>query len=248
MTVEPLLRLLGTQPAQVLSALLISLLVGLLVSAQAQRLGQDAIPLPGLPAWRWSRLAGALGTWLCALGLLQLAVPGLTGAGAVLELVGRVGLAAASLLLGAWLGQARVVLAEDGDRASREAAEAHRWPALAVGASGALLALSGGHTALLLVLGVALLLGLLLTDSAPARALAGLLRDLAAGVELRARLRPGSALGAGPAGPTVSRRPGLLTTWIEDPSTGPRARANAALLDSLREADEDPAQRSRTST
>lgn len=132
MTVEPLLRLLGTQPAQVLSALLISLLVGLLVSAQAQRLGQDAIPLPGLPAWRWSRLAGALGTWLCALGLLQLAVPGLTGAGAVLELVGRVGLAAASLLLGAWLGQARVVLAEDGDRASREAAEAHRWPALAV--------------------------------------------------------------------------------------------------------------------
>lgn len=248
MPVETLLRLLGSQPAQILLALLIAALIGLLVGAQTRRLGVDATPLPGLPAWRWSRLAGALATWLAALGLLQLAVPGLSGAGALLELISRVGLAAASLLLGAWLGQARVVMAEESDRATREAAEATRWPALAVGAGGALLALAGGHTALLVVLGVAVLLGVLLTDSALARALAGLLRDLAAGVELRARLKPGSPVRLEQADLLVSRRPGLLSTWVEGPATGSNARGNAALLEALRGAEVEQAQRSRTST
>lgn len=248
MAADTLTRLLGTQPAQVLLFLLISALAGLLASMQARRLGLDAIPLPGLRTWRWSRLVGSLVTWLAALGLLQLAVPGLGGAGAILELLARLGLAGASVLLGSWLGHARVVMSEDADRASRESAEASRWPLLALGAGGALLALAGSATSLLVLLGVAAFLALLMSDTAPARAMGGMLRDLAAGVELRARLKPGAPVRLDGGDQVVATRPGLLTTWLSTATGARSARGNAALLAVLTAPDAGADQRSRTST
>ena len=188
-----LLLALATHPAVLaLGAVAGVLFVAALARAQVAQLGLDEIPLPGISRFRWSALVGGLVLWGLAGVALSLWFPAALPAG-LLGLLARVGASAGVLWVASWAVKAREEAARDLDREAIQAVERQRGAIILVGAAGAVLAFLGAGGGLLLL--AVLLLGgwALLQGSGPAtERLVQALRTLAAGVEVRQRLRAGS--------------------------------------------------------
>jgi hypothetical protein len=201
----------------VLAAIVLPPAGGLVVGGVVRGLGLDDVALPGLPRFRWSLAAGAL-TFLLAV----CSVVGVYAGGAqdvvddATELLVRVGAAGCCLFVGAWASVAREGV---GEREGRRGATPVANPLLgvAIGAVAALAALVGAGGAVLLVGGVLLLLGVVALHGGEfGEVLRDALRDIAAGIELRARAAPGTEVRVDGRVLAIAARSGLLGTRLGD--------------------------------
>lgn len=218
----------------ILAAILIPPGAGLLMLGLVRALGLDAVEIPGLPAARASWLAGLFTLLVASCGVLaqwMLGAADVAEAAAVFVLRG--GAAAGCVWIGAWWARA-----QEGESRRESAAEAaklkaqiasDRRYALGLSALAALVVLAGGQAALMLVGGAAALAWVLVmgrTGFAPV--LRDILRDIAAGIELRERL--GALAEVEVSGRVVTvRQTGLLSSTLRDGGELPNRLLLAAL-------------------
>lgn len=236
MTLDNLLQLLNHPFVLVMGGGVLALVLALWAGAAVKGLGLDELRVPGLPQWRWSRFTRAVlflaiflplagGAW----GLLADAAVALAG------LVVRLASAVACVGVSLWVQRAREEGVQDQDRAERQRIEKQRELVLAIGGGAALVALVGAGGAVVIVgLALVALIAVLIAGGEPGRRLSLLLADLAAGVELRSRLRAGDSVEIDGVRHDLPLSPGLVQTRVEGAAGAERVR-NVELLERLAE-------------
>lgn len=205
----------------VLGAIVLPPTAGLVVLGVVRGLGVDAVALPGLPHLRWSVAAGVLTFLLGVCAVVALLAGGAQDVVAdVAGLLVRMGAAGCCLFVGAWASAAQEAVAECADRRNTSPPSApNRTLGLAIAGLAALAALVGAGGAVLLVAAALLVLGVVaLGGGELGDLLRDLLRDIAAGIELRQRATAGTVVHVDGRDVTIAARPGLLSTHV---SSGP---------------------------
>ncbi|MES2640698.1 MAG: hypothetical protein V4850_14480 [Myxococcota bacterium] len=202
----------------ILAAIVLPPAGGLVVGGVVRGLGLDDVALPGLPRFRWSLAAGA---WTFLLAVC--AVVGVYAGGAqdvvddAVELLVRVGAAGCCLFVGAWASVAREGVSDRESRRGATAGVTNPLLGLAIGGVAALVVLVGAGGAVLLVGGVLVVLGVVALHGGEfGEVLRDALRDIAAGIELRARAAPGTEVHVDGRVSMIAARSGLLSTRLGD--------------------------------
>lgn len=203
-----------------------------IVGAVMRGLGVDTLRLPGLAGFRWSSAAATLALLV---GLTAAVAVGFEDARGLALMLGgllvRLGTAGACVFLALWAMRTRETLAEEQGSAERARTLGDRWKFLAVGAAAGLIVVMGAGG---IVWGAVLLMvfAYVLTHMSgePARVMRDRLRDIAAGIDLRARLRAGDTLRLEGEEFTVSMLPGFVQTRLQPEGGTARRFDNHQLL------------------
>lgn len=234
MTPERFAALMSHPMLQLSLGVLLCSLLSLAVGLQLRRSSLDDLKIPGLPAFRWSRLASLFTLLFCLLLLTPLVLGGISDLLLVAgQLLARLGAAMGCLLVAAWVARVRGSLAEELPRAEQqEALRQQLWVWTAGGlAAVATLVSSGSALVLLVMLGMLLVFGLF-SAGEPAKRARELLQDLVAGIDLRARLHAGQELDLQGERLRLLAAPGLLGTSLDRAGASLRLR-NTVLLGRL---------------